>query len=157
DTIQGQYVTFEQELEAAYGASAGQSMELEAIRAALPADAAMIGWVDVRPKGQAPAHHWACLVRSRGEPVWVKLTGTGPDQAWTQEDDERTPLFRTALAKEDTPWPERAAKVAAQRLGPLKPYLQGVRRLIVLTSPDLRGIPIEALLAAWPEAPKGIT
>jgi tetratricopeptide (TPR) repeat protein len=157
NTIQGQYGAFQQELEAAYSAFAGQPMELAAIQAALPAYAALVGWVDVRLKGPAPSHHWACLVRPRGEPVWVKINGTGRDRTWTREDAQRTTLLRNTLAEPDSSWRERAAVLAAQRLGPLESHLRGVRRLIVLTSPDLRRIPLEALLAAWPKAPRGLT
>ena len=31
--------------------------------------------------------HWACLVRSQGEPAWIKLGGSGPGGSWTPDDD----------------------------------------------------------------------
>ena len=43
-----------------------------------------------------------------------------------------------------------AVALAHQRLGPLRPHLEGVRHLIVLPSQALAGIPIEALVAALP-------
>src|SRR5262249_31708913 len=43
-----------------------------------------------------------------------------------------------------------AAAVRRQRFGPLKRHLEGVHRLIVLPSPALAGVPVEALLAAEP-------
>jgi CHAT domain-containing protein len=40
--------------------------------------------------------------------------------------------------------------VGRQRIGPLRPHLEGVHRLIVLPSPALAGVPVEALLAREP-------
>src|SRR5262249_8632446 len=44
-----------------------------------------------------------------------------------------------------------AAAVARQRLGPLVSHLRGVRHLIVLPSRGLAAVPVEALIAAFPE------
>jgi hypothetical protein len=44
-----------------------------------------------------------------------------------------------------------AAALARQRLGPLRPHLERVRHLIVLPSEALVGVPVETLIAAWPE------
>ena len=43
-----------------------------------------------------------------------------------------------------------AAAVGRQRIGPLRRHLEGVHRLIVLPSPALAGVPVEALLAGEP-------
>ena len=44
-----------------------------------------------------------------------------------------------------------AESLARQRLDPLKGHLAGVRRLIVVNSPGLAGVPVEVLLAARPD------
>ena len=48
--------------------------------------------------------------------------------------------------------------MARQRLEPLKEHLKGVNRLVVVNSPGLAGVPVEVLMAAWPDpAWAGIT
>ena len=44
-----------------------------------------------------------------------------------------------------------AVALGRQRLEPLLPHLKGVKRLIVLPSQSLKGVPIETLVAALPE------
>ena len=156
DTLHGKYVEFEQSLDAAYGGFAGRPAGLDQVQAALPGDVALVGWIDLGDAGDATAHHWGCLVRREGEPVWVKVPGTGPDRVWVKADDRRAGELRAALASREPGWRELAAAVAAQRLEPMQPYLGGVRRLVVLPSPDLAGVPVEALLVAWPGAPKDL-
>jgi hypothetical protein len=154
--IEGRYIAFQHELETAYGALAGQPAGLAEVQDALPAGAALIGWVDVQSRGKAGSVHWACLVRRDGEPVWMEIPGSGADRVWTEADDSLLRALRDALKKPAQPWRESAAAIAAQRLGPLKTHLQGVKRLVVLPSAGLKGIPVETLLTAWPQAPKGI-
>src|SRR5262249_53912458 len=76
---------------AAGGGGAGGVWAGERIQKGLPADAALLAWVDLEPTaGSAdPAgDHWACVVRRRGKPAWVKLRGSGPRGAWTRGDED---------------------------------------------------------------------
>ena len=150
---EGLYVEFARDLEVQHGAFVGKPAELKDVQAAIPIDTALVGWVDVRPPGTLSSHHWVCVVRRESEPVWVKIAGTGPDQAWVKTDDERTAALRAALVGNNPDWRELAARVAVQRIGPLRDHLAGIRRLVVLPSPDLAGVPVEALLVAWDNAP----
>jgi CHAT domain-containing protein/tetratricopeptide (TPR) repeat protein len=149
NTLNGQLVELEQAFEAQYGALGGQRASLEDVKAALPPDAALVGWVDVRGRNGRTSLHWACLVGPRGEPTWARVPGTGPAGAWTDQDDRRPGQLRAALRTRGPGWRELAEQLARQRLAPLDPQLGRVRRLIVLPSPDLAGVPIEVLLAAW--------
>ncbi|HZW33072.1 MAG TPA: CHAT domain-containing protein, partial [Isosphaeraceae bacterium] len=108
---------------------------------------ALVGWVDQDPD------HWACLLRPSGDPVWVRLPGSGQDGAWTKEEQGRTQRLRAELNPETTQGHTRplAEALARQRLEPLKPHLNGVNRLVVVNSPGLTGVPIEVLLAARPD------
>src|SRR5262249_14910557 len=76
--------------------------DLPRIQAQLPADAALLAWVDIQalPKAADPnGEHWACVVRRRGIPLWVKLPGSGPGGAWTQDDDQLPQRGRQALSQ----------------------------------------------------------
>ena len=149
-----QVLELEQQFESKYGALAGQPATLETAQKALPEGTALVGWVDQDP------YHWACLLRHSGDPIWVRLPGSGKDDDWSEEEEERTQRLRAELNPETTQGNARplAAAVARQRLEPLKEHLQGVNRLIVVNSPGLAGVPIEVLMAAWPDpAWAGIT
>jgi CHAT domain-containing protein/tetratricopeptide (TPR) repeat protein len=148
----------------------GQVYGHQRIQQALPEDAALVAWIDLKdfPNAADPTgDHWACALRSRGDPVWVKLSGSGLQGAWTDADGQFAAQVRRLLASkpEDvaSPWRDRPAQLYQQRLAPLAAHLGAtkdlplVRHLIVLPSDFMAGIPIEALLAARPEGQPAYT
>jgi tetratricopeptide (TPR) repeat protein len=153
---------FQTKLAQEHGPLAGQVARLNDIQAALPADTALIAWVDLAPAGPNAAdpdgEHWGVIVRSQGIPTWVPIVGTGPDGLWTKDDTGLADRVRTELRQrpasitaDSRPLLER---LRVQRLEPLAKALgataEGLppaRRLIVLPSPALAGIPVEPLLA----------
>ena len=143
--LRADWIAFSEGLEEKYGALAGLPAELEAIRLAIPDGAALVGWLDDR------THHWACLLAGDGEPVWVRLPGSGADGAWTEEDERLRDELRDALIEEG-PAEALADRLARLRLSPLLPHLEGIEHLIVLTSPGLDGVPVELLVDALPGA-----
>ncbi len=145
-----------------HGAVAGQVASLNEIQAVLPADAALIAWVDRPPVGPSAAdrdgEHWGMVVRSRGNPAWVSLTGTGSDGLWTKNDAALASRIRTDLrsshgarAADLRPLVEnlrrRRLDPLAKALGAAAEGLPPARRLIVLPSRAMAGVPIELLLA----------
>jgi tetratricopeptide (TPR) repeat protein len=153
---------FQTKLVQDYGPLAGQVATLKEIQAALAADAALVAWVDLPPPGPSAAdpdgEHWGMVVRSRGVPAWVAMTGTGPDGLWTQEDIALANRVRTVLRNRPAAGsiepPPLLERLRTQRLGPLAKALGAgpdglppARRLIVLPSQVMAGIPIEAMLA----------
>ncbi|MGH7171331.1 MAG: CHAT domain-containing protein, partial [Gemmataceae bacterium] len=137
---------FAHHLEKTYGPAAGQAFERREIQAALPADTALIGWLDI--PGQAKAtdpngEHWAVLLRSSGDPIWVRLRGSGDKDAWTDADTKLSAELRTALQSPRGAWRPLARRLGEQRLKPLAKQLDGVRRLIVLPSTFLAGVPVQ--------------
>ena len=153
---------FQTKLVQEYGALAGQVAELDDIRAALPPDAALVAWVDIPPEGPNAAdpdgEHWGVVVRSRGIPAWIPIAGTGPDGLWTKDDSGLANRVRTDLrarpgaGSADLRSP--IERLRAQRVEPLARALgataegqPAVRRIIVLPSRAMSGIPVESLLA----------
>ncbi|MFI5455884.1 MAG: tetratricopeptide repeat protein [Isosphaerales bacterium] len=158
-----------------HGPLAGQVAKLNEIQAAMPADGALVAWVDIPPRGPNAAdpdgEHWGVVVRSRGIPAWVPIAGTGPDGLWTKDDTGLASRVQTQLRNrpgagrgELRPLVERSRtqaelrplveRLRTQRLQPLAKALGAtadgqplVRRLIVLPSRAMSGIPVEALLA----------
>jgi tetratricopeptide (TPR) repeat protein len=138
--------------------TARQGYDRKPIQDQLPKDAAWIAWVDRRgePKAADPnGEHWACVLRSRGDPVWVRLPGSRPQGAWTEDDDDLVGRFRLAISgppgqsREDQD--ALARQVAAQRLAPLAPALRStnglpaVKHLLVCPVWEMAGVPVEAL------------
>jgi CHAT domain-containing protein len=161
DTALTALTRFEAELARTRGPAAGQVYELARIQAQLPADAALLSWLDfpAQPRAADPGgEHWACLVRRRGDPVWVKLPGSGPKGAWTPDDSQLSGQVRELLVTPPSDvtakWREQAGRLYTQRLAPLAAHLAATadlpadRHLIILPSPWLAGVPVEAVVEA---------
>jgi len=153
---------FQTKLVQDHGPLAGRVARLKEIQAALPADAALVAWVDIPPVGPNQAdpdgEHWGQAVRSRGIPAWVPIAGTGPDGLWTKDDTALASRVRMELRNRPGAGPvdlrPLLERLRTQRLEPLARVLGATadgqppaRRLIVLPSRAMAGIPVEALLA----------
>ena len=154
---------FQTKLDQDYKELAGQVASLNEIQAALPADAALLAWVDIAPAGPNTAdpdgEHWGVVVRSRGIPAWIPIAGTDPNGLWTKDDTALAGKVRMELrlrpgagSADLRPLVE---KLRTQRLEPLAKALGASaagqppdQRLIVLPSRAMAGIPVEALLTA---------
>jgi CHAT domain-containing protein/tetratricopeptide (TPR) repeat protein len=145
---QGELRAFTKALEQTYGPVAGQVFDLLSIQAALASDAALVGWIDIdtprRPK-DPNGEHWAFLLRSTGVPVCERLVGTGPEQAWTKDDSQLATKLRDVLPSPSGNWQPLAQKMRSQRFDPLQKHLDGIKRLIVLPSSAMAGVPVEIL------------
>jgi tetratricopeptide (TPR) repeat protein len=144
------------------GPLAGRVASLSEIQAALPADCALLTWVDLPPVGPSAkdpdGEHWGVVVRSSGLPTWVPLDGTGASGRWTTDDTELARRVRTELrrlaADKRAELVHLLDRLRQQRIEPLRRALTGradqqqARRLIVLPSRSMAGIPIEALLSS---------
>jgi tetratricopeptide (TPR) repeat protein len=156
DKLQAQKDLLEHQrhLEQTYGTVAGQTETWQALQAALPADTALLGWVDLEgaPKATDPGgDHWALLLRSAGPPVCIRLPGSGPGQAWTTGDNLLPDRLRRALRDPQSDWRPLAQALRRQRMEPVAKHLAAsgnlpaVRRLVVLPTYHLDGVPVEVL------------
>jgi tetratricopeptide (TPR) repeat protein len=152
---------FQTKLVKDHGALAGQVATLKQIQAALPRDTALVAWVDIPPAGPKAAdpdgEHWGVVVRAAGIPAWVAIGGTGKNGLWTQDDTGLAGRVRTELRK--TSGPDTAdlrsllerlrnqrLEALARALSATADGLPAARRLVVLPSRAMAGIPVEALL-----------
>jgi CHAT domain-containing protein/tetratricopeptide (TPR) repeat protein len=153
--VQEELDAFVAHLEKTYGPAAGEVFDLPRLQRVLAEDAALLGWIDVPPIGpkaaDANGEHWAFLLRGQGEPVCVRLTGSGIDGAWTEGDSRLPGELRSVVLEHRGGWQLLAQRLREQRLGPLSKHLAAhdglpaVRHLIVLPSPALAGVPVELL------------
>jgi CHAT domain-containing protein/tetratricopeptide (TPR) repeat protein len=145
---------FARRLEETYGPAAGQVFDRHKVQAALPADAALVGWLDIAgsPHAADPSgEHWAVLLRAAGPPAWERLRGSGPKGAWTAADTDLPARLRAAVQAAGGDWQPLAGQLSRQRLVPLAQHLAAggglpaVRHLVVLPSPALKGVPVEVM------------
>jgi tetratricopeptide (TPR) repeat protein len=122
------------------------------IQKELPADTAVVVWLSVL------GDRWVCVLRRTGDPVWVKLKGTGPKGAWTTEEDGLPARLYQALADLAEPAARRERLLARVRqlwFAPLADALRAatglpaVRRLVVVPTGDMARLPVEALTSDY--------
>jgi tetratricopeptide (TPR) repeat protein len=129
--------------------AAQRVVPLAEIQRHVPADTALVFWIDAEPD------YWACVVRREGPPRWEALPGTGAKGAWTDGDRDMHLKLYDALATTDkiaqaerTKW---MSALARQRVEPLRKHLQAanglpaVRRLLVVPTGALAQVPLETL------------
>jgi CHAT domain-containing protein/tetratricopeptide (TPR) repeat protein len=134
-------------------ASAQLLVPLADVQQQLPADAALVLWLDVDNLGE----HQACIVRSRGEPTWVRLNGSGKNDVWTDDDlDLPLRLYRTLQNPSSSEAERRrlSDRLSALRLRPLFPHLRGgdlpeVKHLLVVPTGWAGLVPLEALQSGY--------
>lgn len=121
--------------------------EFETIRSAIPADAALVLWINMRSGNGSVQEHWVCVVRSTGDPRWARLPGTGPSGAWTLADTQLPDRLIAALARSASAAEVEslASQLRAQRIAPILPYLEGTTRLLVVPVLHMAGVPVELL------------
>jgi tetratricopeptide (TPR) repeat protein len=134
--------------------SARQVLPLWRIQKQIPADSALVLWMENVALGECRG----CVVRSEGSPVWAALPGSGKADAWTMAD--RTllvRLFHSLRAPAAAPG-ERAELVAAlhkQWLAPLEGHLKAkgrlpaVRQLLVVPTSGMALVPVEVLTTKY--------
>jgi CHAT domain-containing protein len=130
--------------------SARQVLPTAEIQRQLPEDAALVLWLDIDELGE----HRACIIRSRGDPIWVRLPGSGKGSSWTARDQALGNDLYKLLKKPDSNASERDRSCNAlreQRLDPLRRYLGAanglptVRRLFVVPTGWAGSVPLETL------------
>jgi tetratricopeptide (TPR) repeat protein len=141
--LRRQLLELQQALGQKYGPLAGNPVTLDEAQVALADDTALVGWVD------AGFRHAACVLRRSGDPAWVTTPGAGQDGDWTEDEETLARRLRVALAARAPAdnWRPQAEALAKQRLGPVEVHLKGVRRIVVVNSPGLAGLPVEVLFA----------
>jgi CHAT domain-containing protein/Tfp pilus assembly protein PilF len=124
--------------------SARQILPLERIQKAIPANAALVLWIDVEDLGE----HWGCVVRRQGEPLWRRLEGSAKGGAWSAADSALAARLYAAIRDPASAAKDRGELVTAfvaQRFEPLRPHLKGVKRLFVVPAGPMAHVPAEVL------------
>ncbi|MFN0150446.1 MAG: CHAT domain-containing protein [bacterium] len=132
---------------------ADRTVSLDRVQAALPGDAALIGWLDACVVSEKPLWAWAYVVRKDRPIAWVRLPlgESAADPASTQSSFR---IFNRAI-QSDVAWPvpvplgddivARASAIWRERIAPIEPHLEGIRHLVVLNSKEVLHFPVEAM------------
>jgi CHAT domain-containing protein/tetratricopeptide (TPR) repeat protein len=151
---QRQKVAFEM-VKASAVASARQLLPLADIQKQIPQEAALVFWIAAPPVGE----YQACIVRHRGTPIWVRLTGSDKDGKWTQQEQHlHDHLFQLLADPQAGSTLERQNAISALRrlyLAPLLPHLGAraglgvVRQLLVVPTGWAARVPLEVLTSDY--------
>ncbi len=119
-------------------------LSLARIQRQIPADGAIVLWIDADPIKE----HWGCVLRASGPPHWLRLPGTGKGGTWRKADTSLPTRLLEVLSDPRSNPAELRRRIAAvrkQRLDPLRPHLEEVRRLFVVPVSPMEALPVEVL------------
>jgi tetratricopeptide (TPR) repeat protein len=135
--------------------SARQLLSLADIQKQIPRQAALVFWIDSIGLNE----YQACILRHEGTPVWVRLTGSGKDGKWTEEEQKLHQRLYDLLGNPQAGSAlERQNAIAAMRRLCLEPLvfhfrardsLPAVRHLLVVPTGWAAGIPLEVLTSDY--------
>lgn len=144
-------IAFDKSMAAKYGIPESQPYELAQVQRAMDPDEALIAWLDFPADAgavDASGDHWACIIRHEGDPVWIRLLGTGNDGAWTDEDTTLAKRVADRIARLPTarlPLADDIRALSSQRIRPLVAQLKDVKRLVILPVGAMGRVPVQAL------------
>jgi tetratricopeptide (TPR) repeat protein len=133
--------------------SAGKVLSLKRIQEQIPADAALVYWLD------AEHQFWGCVLRREGPPRWEKLPGSGAKGLWTREERDLWAKLYSALTHPtggaDAQHQKLTQALLKQHLTPLEKHfrargqLPAVRKLLVVPIGGMAFVPLETLTRAY--------
>jgi CHAT domain-containing protein/tetratricopeptide (TPR) repeat protein len=135
--------------------SAGQLLPLADIQKHIPPQEALVFWIDF----PVFSEYQACIVRHRGAPAWLRITGSGKDGKWTKEEenlhDRLYHLLRDPQAGSTLERQNAIARLRRLRLAPLLAHLRvhdglpAVRHLLVVPTRWAAAVPLEVLTSDY--------
>jgi len=144
---ESEWSAFQEEIVGKYPVTEGEVFPLGRVQSTLSEDAAIIGWLDVS-FGEDAAELWCYAIRSSGPVAWERagssLTGGG-----SQSPTDRARSFRERLADPASPGAavtRESRGLWGERIEPLGEALEGVRKLVVVPSGAMLGVPVEVLV-----------
>jgi CHAT domain-containing protein/Tfp pilus assembly protein PilF len=142
---EARWSAFRREVAAKYPVSEGQAFPLERVQGALPANAALIGWIDLE-LGAGRFHSWVYVVRSEGPVVWAR---SGPAPPARYQPLRESQSFREGLASaRSSPvgLGRDARAMWAHRIEPVADAIADVEELVVIPSGAMLGVPVETFV-----------
>lgn len=122
----------------------GHELPLTRIQAAIPSQAAIVGWLDVEERG-GEFTTWQYLLRNKGSVRWAKVA---PSLHAGEDPSHGLEAYCRSLNSPSVPIGEvdSAAGGLWSRFAPLASELEGVRELVVIASGAMLGVPVETVI-----------
>lgn len=143
-----QWGRFQEQVADTRGVTQGDAYPLDRIQRSLDRQSVIIGWFDFATGlgKQRVFQRWAYLIRDHGPVVWARAatdSGAGaldPGEERTRYRDALVSPSRLALGMGPT-----ARRMYEARIAPLEDALQGVKRIVVVPSGAMSGVPVEPM------------
>jgi CHAT domain-containing protein/Tfp pilus assembly protein PilF len=137
--IEATWSAFEQQMAESHSTTEGRPYPLARVQRHLRPDAAILGWLEVRWK-KGDRELWSYVIRAQGEVRWARLA---VDPAVLEPASFRSELAdpRSSLAT----LARDGRSMSTARLDPIGKALRGVNHLLVIPSPAMAAVPLEAL------------
>ena len=157
ERVREQIDAFYSRLEKKSGFTEGVSYPLGRIQATMAPELAFLAWEDSRWLGSPKeSDHWAVVLRSRGDPAWIRIAADEDAGRPGVESPLVTDRLYQALASPSDPKRSHLAdlvrRLKAERIEPIRGLLKArdglpdVRHLVVLPSAYMARTPVELLL-----------
>ena len=117
---------------------------LEQVQSALDEKSALVGWLDMNPWGSR-SQSWAYVIRDHGDVRWVRLTSPASTSVGARSHRALADAAEWPLPVDPQARSEVADELYANKWARVEPELAGVQRLIVLASPTMGMVPVEAI------------
>lgn len=136
---------FRREIASKYPVSEGQAFRLSRVQEALPANAALIGWIDVGA-GAGTFDSWVYAVRSEGPVAWARCgsASSGRYSPFRESQNYReqlaTPQSSPVGVGRD------ARRLWAHRIAPIEHIIADAEELVVIPSGAMLGMPAETFV-----------
>jgi CHAT domain-containing protein/tetratricopeptide (TPR) repeat protein len=128
---------------------ATKPLPLPRIQAGLRRDQAIVAWLDGELYPGA-LRSWACVIRKRGPPRWVRLPARGDiaalSTAFRGLRDRMEGGAASPVGASDRSWMPDARALWRTRFAPLERHLGGVRELVLIPSWAMGSFPVDMLL-----------
>lgn len=118
------------------------------IQKALKRDEALLTWIDETTHEGGINEHWACVLRSSGEPIFEELKGDGANSAFSADDIELPEKLRMMLWNRNSSEKEiksDAKRLYEQRFAAIEKHLHGIAKIYIVAVDVMAGIPVDVL------------
>ena len=140
--VEAAWSAFRREIASKYPVSEGQAFSLSRVQEALPAGAALLGWIDVEAAGRA-FDSWVYVVRSEGPVAWARC-GSASSGSYSPFRESQNYREQLATPQSSATGVSRDARgLWAHRIAPVEDVIADVEELVVIPSGAMLGMPVE--------------
>ncbi len=143
--VEAAWSAFRREIAAKYPVTEGQAFPLSRVQEALPANAALIGWIDVKAGG-GTFDSWLYAIRSEGRVAWARC-GSGSSGRYSPFRESQNYREQLATPRSSPVGVSRDGRgMWTNRIGPIEDVIADADELVVIPSGAMLGMPVETFV-----------